>query len=189
MESISPKTCILTITDDHLFYLRVHYAFTQENGTEVMLTSNTTLKGLKGIEQLEPDIILVDGNLPDNDAISVCDNIIQNGYSGDIILFEMNFERARSACEIGVTTCFPRDIGYRELLSSIRLIRQRERALSNVCLNQYNTNCMQNSIVMILSSLDNLYLNHILSNMQKQVNSKNRKISDALFTLILPWLY
>ncbi|UCC16469.1 MAG: response regulator transcription factor, partial [Dehalococcoidales bacterium] len=108
-------------------------------GTEIMLTSNTTSRGLKRIAQLDPDIILVDGNLPDTDAISVCSYILQNGYSGNIILFEVDFDRARSACEIGVTTCFPKGIGYRELLSSIRLIRQRELTLDTVYRNQYST--------------------------------------------------
>lgn len=127
MAYISPNTRILTITDDRLFYLRVHCAFIHEYGTEIMLTSNTTSKGLKRIEQLQPDIILVDGDMTDNDALSVCSNILQNGYSGTIILFEMDFERARSACKIGVTTCFPKDIGYRELLSNIRLVMQKEQ--------------------------------------------------------------
>lgn len=125
MGNVLPSTRILTITDDRLFYLRVHYAFELEYRTEILLTSNTTMRGLKRIEQLEPDIILVDGDIPDNDAISVCSSILQNGYCGNIILFEMDFERARSACKIGVTTCFPKYIGYRELFSSISLIRQR----------------------------------------------------------------
>jgi DNA-binding NarL/FixJ family response regulator len=124
MVYISSGTRILTITDDPSFYLRVHYAFARERGIEIMLTSNTTFRGLKRIKELEPDIILIDGELPDNDAISVCGNILHDGYSGNIILFEMDFTRARNACEVGVTTCFPREIGYRELLSGIRLIRQ-----------------------------------------------------------------
>lgn len=92
MAHISSTTRILTITDDRLFYLRVHLAFAHEYGTETMLTSNTTLKGLKRIIQLEPDIILVDSDIPDNDALSVCSYILRNGYPGNIILFEMDFE-------------------------------------------------------------------------------------------------
>ena len=170
MLHISPYTRILTITDDRLFYLRVHYAFAHEYGTEIMLTSNTTLKGLKRIMQLEPDIILVDGDMPDNDALSVCSHILQNGYSGNIILFEMDFERARSACKIGVTTCFPKDIGYRELLSSITLIRQRERVLNNIHRKRQSTNYMGKRNITNLNALGNLYFNHIVPNDQKKTN-------------------
>jgi two-component system nitrate/nitrite response regulator NarL len=170
MVHISPNTRILTITDDRLFYLRVHYALAHEYGTEIMLTSNTTLKGLKRIEQLEPDIILVDGDMPDNDALSVCSYILQNGYSGNIILFEMDFERARRACKIGVTTCFPKDIGYRELLSSITLIRQREQVFNNAYRNHYPTNCKGKKSITNLNALGNIYFDHIVPNIQKKTD-------------------
>jgi two-component system nitrate/nitrite response regulator NarL len=170
MVHTSSNTRILIITDDHLFYLRVHYAFAHEYGTEIMLTSNTTLKGLKRIEQLEPDIILVDGDMPDNDALSVCSYILQNGYSGSIILFEMDFERARSACKIGVTTCFPKDIGYRELLSSITLVRQREQAFSNTYRKPHSTNYMGKGGTINPGVSGNLYFNHIVPDNQKKTN-------------------
>ena len=154
MAYISPNTRILTITDDRFFYLRVHYAFVQVCGIEIMLTSNTTSKGLKRIEQLQPDIILVDGDMSDNDALSVCSKILQNGFSGTIILFEMDFERARSACKIGVTTCFPKDIGYRELLSNIRLVRQKEQAICYTRQKHYSTGHTEKSIVKNQLGLD-----------------------------------
>lgn len=181
------NTRVLTITDDSFFYLRVHQACVWEFGTEIMLTSNTTEKALKKVSQLEPDIILVDGDLPDNDAISVCSDIIQNGYGGDIILFEMDFERVKTAREIGVTTCLPQDIGYRELLSSIRLIRQRDPALNNPCLMDYSLLYRQRNAG-ILSSFGNPYIEFIMPKIEKNTDSTKVKESKKIISLVLPWL-
>jgi DNA-binding NarL/FixJ family response regulator len=181
------STRVLTITDNSLFYLRVHHACVWEFGTEIMLTSNTTEKALQKVTQLAPDIILVDGDLPDNDAISVCSDIIRNGYIGDIILFEMDFERAKTARELGVTTCLPQDIGYRELLSSIRLIRQRERSLNNTCFKDYSLLYRRRNADN-LSSFGNPNGNYLMPESQKNTGSVKVKKLNTIISSVLPWL-
>ena len=181
------NTRVLTITDNSLFYLRVHHACVWEFGTEIMLTSNTTEKALTKIKQLNPDIIMVDGDLPDNDAISVCSDIIRNGYNGDIILFEMDFERARTARKVGVTTCLPQDIGYRELLSSIRLIRQRDRSFKNIGLKEYSLFYKQRNVDN-LSSFANQNINYLIPKMRRNANSVKVKKSNTIISSVLPWL-
>jgi DNA-binding NarL/FixJ family response regulator len=182
------NTRVLTITDDSFFYLRVHQACVRELGTEIMLTSNTTVKALKEITQLEPDIILVDGDLPDNDAISVCNDIIQNGYGGDIILFEMDFDRVKTAREIGVTTCLPQNISYRELLSSIRLIRQRDRALCDTYLKNLSL-LYQKRVADDPKFCGNPYINFSVPKTQEKNNSVKARKSNSMLALVLPWLH
>lgn len=81
------------------------------------------LDGLEKIEELRPDIVIVDINMPIKDGLAMLEESI-NKYSYDAVVVSgySEFEYAKKAISLGVSEYILKPINYDELFSAIRKI-------------------------------------------------------------------
>ena len=60
----------LVVVDDHRVFTELFSETLQSAGYRVLATSVTLVEGIATIEQLHPDVVVLDRNLPDGDGLA-----------------------------------------------------------------------------------------------------------------------
>jgi DNA-binding NarL/FixJ family response regulator len=89
-----PKTVV--IADDHPSFRASARAILQAEGFEVIGEAEDGASALAAVRDLEPDVLLLDVQLPDLDGFAVCRECSDNGGAPAVVLVS-----SRDACDYG----------------------------------------------------------------------------------------
>ena len=89
-----PKTVV--IADDHPSFRASAKAILQAEGFEVIGEAEDGASALAAVRDLEPDVLLLDVQLPDLDGFAVCRECSDNGGAPAVVLVS-----SRDACDYG----------------------------------------------------------------------------------------
>jgi DNA-binding response OmpR family regulator len=122
---------ILVIDDEQAFARALcRYLERREFTTALAYTAH---EGLRLVQEMTPDVVLVDMRLPDMDGIEVCRRLRK---AGDILLIALSAYRHDhmvEATELAADLWLPKPVRMRELESRIRaLLRRRQAETSQV---------------------------------------------------------
>ena len=86
------------------------------------------LEGLEKIRETNPDIVVVDINMPVKDGLSMLeDSIEEYGYDAVIVSGYSDFEYARKAIRLGVTEYLLKPVNFNELYDALRKIKEKRK--------------------------------------------------------------
>ena len=91
---LMPKTVV--IADDHPSFRASARAILQAEGFEVIGEAEDGASALAAVRDLEPDVLLLDVQLPDLDGFAVCRECSDNGGAPAVVLVS-----SRDACDYG----------------------------------------------------------------------------------------
>jgi DNA-binding NarL/FixJ family response regulator len=89
-----PKTVV--IVDDHPSFRASARAILQSEGFEVIGEAEDGAGAIAAVHELEPDVLLLDVQLPDLDGFAVCRQLSLNGGPPAVVLVS-----SRDACDYG----------------------------------------------------------------------------------------
>jgi DNA-binding NarL/FixJ family response regulator len=89
-----PKTVV--IVDDHPSFRASARAILQSEGFEVIGEAEDGAGAIAAVHELEPDVLLLDVQLPDLDGFAVCRQLSLNGGRPAVVLVS-----SRDACDYG----------------------------------------------------------------------------------------
>ena len=91
------------------------------------------LEGLEKIRETNPDIVVVDINMPVKDGLSMLeDSIEEYGYDAVIVSGYSDFEYARKAIRLGVTEYLLKPVNFNELYDALRKIKDKQQAAARL---------------------------------------------------------
>ena len=91
------------------------------------------LEGLEKIRETNPDIVVVDINMPVKDGLSMLeDSIEEYGYDAVIVSGYSDFEYARRAIRLGVTEYLLKPVNFNELYDALRKIKDKQQAAARL---------------------------------------------------------
>ena len=86
----------ILIVDDHPSFRRCARVLLEEDGFAVVGEAEDGADALQAIDQLHPDVVLLDVQLPDMDGFEVARRLTSNGWSPSIVLTS-----SRDGCDFG----------------------------------------------------------------------------------------
>lgn len=119
------------VVDDDFRVARIHAAFVEKTeGFRVVGTAHSAAQALESIDELRPELVLMDVYLPDGDGISVVRGLVERAEHPDFIVITAarDVTTVRAAMQIGAVHYLVKPFGYdalRERLESYRNLRDR----------------------------------------------------------------
>lgn len=119
------------VVDDDFRVARIHAAFVEKTeGFRVVGTAHSATQALESIDELRPELVLMDVYLPDGDGISVVRGLVERPEHPDFIVITAarDVTTVRAAMQIGAVHYLVKPFGYealRERLDSYRNLRER----------------------------------------------------------------
>lgn len=129
MEKVMQLYKVLVVEDELIIRKGLIFSFNwQEVNCVVIGEAENGEEGLRKIEELEPDIVIADINLPIVNGISMIEQTIDEGqYSAIIVSGYNEFEYAKRAMKYGVTEYLLKPLNHEELKEAIlKAIERRE---------------------------------------------------------------
>jgi DNA-binding NarL/FixJ family response regulator len=109
--------------DDHPVYLRGLVA-TLEDAESIHLcgTAATAAEALEAVSREQPDVVLLDLNLPDGNGVEVTRALRAAGYGGAVVMLTMYEDEValRAALEAGARGYLVKGAGQEEIIGAIR---------------------------------------------------------------------
>jgi len=127
------QTIQVMIVDDHTMVRQgIKALLEQFDGIQVIGEASTGFKAIELTGQLQPDVILMDLNMPGMDGIEAIRRIITNRPDQHIIVLTgfLNDERLIQAVRAGAQGCVDKTIPPEDLIQSIRDVYLGRPALS-----------------------------------------------------------
>jgi DNA-binding NarL/FixJ family response regulator len=122
----------LLIVDDHALYRKgLRSMFELESDMEVIGEANSGLEAIDMVEQLHPDIVLMDVNMPGMDGMQATRKLA-DAYPGILVITLTMFkgeEHLREARRAGASAYVLKDSGSEVLLETIRDVMSGETPL------------------------------------------------------------
>ena len=136
--AVSPEKILIVEDDIELAQWTADYL--QGNGYQTQITTSG-LEALKLIGKQPPDLVLLDGNLPDLDGLDVCRQA-RLSYTGPIIMLTARDEEIDEVLglEVGADDYITKPVRSRALLARIRGLLRRHQGLANDVNQQSNGN-------------------------------------------------
>ncbi|WP_084316057.1 response regulator [Actinospica robiniae] len=119
------------VVDDDFRVARIHAAFVEKTeGFRVVGAAHSAAQALESIDELRPELVLMDVYLPDGDGISVVRGLVERAEHPDFIVITAarDVTTVRAAMQIGAVHYLVKPFGYdalRERLESYRNLRER----------------------------------------------------------------
>ncbi len=147
----------------------------QSAGYRVLATSVTLVEGIATIEQLHPDVVVLDRNLPDGDGLAALERIRHSAPATRVLMLTSSNDREvlRAALAAGCDGYVTKSRGITEVLAAIAGIIRGETPVSTDLgpSNQQETECRTPS----LTARETEVLNLVRAGMT------NREISEKLY--------
>lgn len=119
---------ILIIEDDDDIALSLKYNLEKEGGYAVR-TAPDGESGLRAVAQKQPDLVILDLNLPGMDGLSVCKHLRKQPGSASVPIMMLTARVEESdkivGLELGADDYIVKPFGFRELLARIRAVTRR----------------------------------------------------------------
>ncbi len=117
----------ILVIDDERAFARALCRYLERKGFTIAL-AYTAREGLRLMQEMSPDVALVDMRLPDMDGTEVCRRLRK---AGDILLIALSAydnDHMVEATELAADLWLPKPVRMRELESRIRALLRRQRA-------------------------------------------------------------
>ena len=121
------------IADDHkLFRLGLRQLLVRQPGVTVVGETETGLKTVGAVHELQPDIVLMDISMPELNGIEATRRIVEDGLPCKVIILSMHSDRRYilEALRVGAKGYMLKDSAPEELLSAIRRVMNNQFYLS-----------------------------------------------------------
>lgn len=131
----SPAIRVLVV-DDHPMVREGLRSMLTGGDVEVVGEAGSGADALRCVGELEPDVVLLDVELPDLDGLSVLRRIKEIAPRVPVLIVSMHDDhgRVRRAVEAGAAGYVLKGISRRELLAAVRAVRDGESVLDPVLL-------------------------------------------------------
>ena len=130
-----PEAHVLLIDDDEALARVIGVGF-ESRGYELRVAA-TGEAGIRGVEQQEPDVVILDLGLPDIDGIDVCRHLRQRTRSPIIVLSADGAEERKvMALDEGADDYLTKPFSLPELLARVRVALRHRRALAAVVVDE-----------------------------------------------------
>jgi len=126
----------IVIVDDHPMVREGLRTMLDDDGIEVVGEAGTTAEAIREARRATPDVLLLDVELPDGDALATLPELKRAAPGISVLIVTMHAERAlvRRAIEMGAAGYVLKGVGRRELLSAVRAIRAGESVVDRTLL-------------------------------------------------------
>ena len=114
------------LVDDHIVLAEgVQSLLSSVEGIEVIAMAHDGAHALTSIDELRPDVVLLDINLPDMDGMEVMEAIAERGYSCAVLALSMHEEEAfiTGMMERGAKGYLLKNVSLEDLCDAIRTVR------------------------------------------------------------------
>ncbi len=122
---MQPITVMLV--DDHpVFRQGLRRVLESEDDLDVIAEVDDGLEALRAAQQLAPDVILLDINLPGMNGLQVARSLKDTLMDTSIIMLTAyhDDQQVFHAIRVGASAYFPKDVSPRRLIEAIRLVHQ-----------------------------------------------------------------
>lgn len=132
MESIAEKATILLIDDHPMLRNGVKQLLSLDNTLTVVGEAGDGIQGVKLAEELDPDLILLDLNMPGMNGFETLDQLRLRSLSGRIVVFSVSnySDDLVTALKRGADGYLLKDMEPEELLSSLKQAAAGKMVLS-----------------------------------------------------------
>jgi response regulator of citrate/malate metabolism len=113
------------VVDDDFMVARIHGRFVEEaDGFEVAGTAHTGADALRLVEELEPDLVLLDVHLPDVGGLEVLDRLRAAGHQAAVVMVtaERGAEAVRAALHGGAMQYLVKPFERDDLVDRLRRV-------------------------------------------------------------------
>jgi len=117
-----PRPLRVLAVDDHPVYLRGLVATLEDaEGVELCGTAPTAAAALDAVAREEPDVVLLDLNLPDGNGVEVTRSLRATGWSGAVVILTMYEDEValRAALEAGARGYLVKGADQEEIVGAL----------------------------------------------------------------------
>ncbi len=134
----SPKTRVLIVDDHRLFREGVRWALELEDDIEIAGEARDGREALQLADELNPDVILMDVNIPDMDGLEATRSLKLNQPRIGVIILTAydDEEQLFQAIRSGAAAYYSKGIEPSELARAIRRVAQGEYIIDNALLSK-----------------------------------------------------
>ena len=128
----------VVIVDDHPMVREGLRTMLDDDGIDVVGEAGTTTEALREARRAMPDVLLLDLELPDGDALATLPDLKHAAPEARVLIVTMHAELAlvRRAIEMGAAGYVLKGVGRRELLSAVRAVRAGEAVMDPTLLRE-----------------------------------------------------
>ncbi|MBI4635182.1 MAG: response regulator transcription factor [Candidatus Rokubacteria bacterium] len=131
MESGSSAKIRVLIVDDHPMVREGLRSMLSADAIEVVGDAGTAVEAIRCAEELAPDVVLLDVELPDLDGVTALGRIKAVAPRASVLIVSMHDDHrlVRRAVSAGAAGYVLKGVGRRELLASVRAVRAGESVM------------------------------------------------------------
>lgn len=127
------KTTVI-IADDHpIFRLGLINLVKQSNNVRLLAEADNGASALEKIMELQPDVAILDIEMPQMNGLQVCETIIKKGLKTKVLLLTLfkEVDLYKKALEIGASGYLLKDNAPNEIVKSIEILARGEKYFSD----------------------------------------------------------
>ena len=119
---------VLIVDDNRTTVENVARLLNFEPDIEVIGQARNGRVGVRMTQELQPDLVLMDINMPDMDGIEACRRILQSSPRSRVMMMSVqaDMEYLKGAMQAGAREFLIKPFGYDELINTVRRVHQAE---------------------------------------------------------------
>lgn len=128
-----PTPYTLLLVDDHPMMRRgLHQLLELEDDLRVIGEASNGVEALEQVASLQPQLVLLDNNMPEMNGVETLKRLRELNYSGKIVLFTVSDDEAdvRDAMRYGADGYLLKDMEPEKLIDQLRDVLQGELVIS-----------------------------------------------------------
>ena len=123
---------VLVVEDHAALGEALLFAFSFEEGIEVVGLAPTVAAALESVAAARPDVVLMDVRLPDGNGIEATSRVLEVHPGAEVIVLTAHADPvfALRAAEAGAAGFIPKDVRIANIVSAVRAVRAGEAAVA-----------------------------------------------------------
>ena len=132
MSNIKPKTRVILVDDHKILRDGLRMLITRHEGLEICGEAGNGRTALKMVEELKPDLVVMDLTMPDLNGIEATRQMVQRHPDVKVMILTMNSERRyiSEALAAGASAYLLKDYAFEELVKGIECVAKGQVYLS-----------------------------------------------------------
>ena len=135
MTDVKVRTVRTLIVDDDFRVAKIHAAYVaRTEGFEVIGEAHSAAEALARVDELRPDLVLMDVYLPDGDGLGVVRKLMERDEHPDCIVITAarDVNTVRTAMQLGVVHYLVKPFGYTALSERLTAYRDLRRRMAEL---------------------------------------------------------
>lgn len=118
------KITVLVVDDHAVLAQGIASLLEEHEAIQIVGMAHTGQSAIVEVRKLDPDVVLLDINLPDKDGLEVCEELVAAGYAGAILGLSMHEEEAfiTGMLERGAAGYLLKSVTQSELVEAIHTV-------------------------------------------------------------------